>query len=406
MTFTDKAAGELKARLAALGVHGVRASTFHSAALRQLRHFAPGPGRPHPAVEGAPAPADREQPAARAVQVPRPRATSPPRSSGRRTGASAPDAYREEAADREPPIPLDLMHGDLPRVRGAQGGRRADRLRGPARADGDAVRARRRGLRHVPGALRRVHGRRVPGREPAAAGAARPVARRSRRPLRRRRRLPVDLRVHRRRPRASARCSRSASRTRRSCGSRRTTARRRRCSHSRTASSRISAARRRCCAAVRPDGPEPVVQPLRESRRTKAPRSSSASAASSAPLEEVAILARTNARLTDFEELLHDAGLPFQGAVAARARRRSPPDTAARAVRDAGGVDGARRGARGGLAAGSARQARRARGGATERPQAARGARGGVRRRRRGLRRRPADGASIRAAPMRAASTC
>src|SRR5205807_10653498 len=32
------------------------------------------------------------------------------------------------------------------------------------------------------------------------------------------------------------------------------------------------------------------------------------------PLEEIAILARTNARLTDFEELLHEAGIPFQGA--------------------------------------------------------------------------------------------
>src|SRR3954470_24445464 len=42
VTFTDKAAGELRARLAALGVKGVRAGTFHSAALRQLRHFAPG----------------------------------------------------------------------------------------------------------------------------------------------------------------------------------------------------------------------------------------------------------------------------------------------------------------------------------------------------------------------------
>src|SRR3954470_7532346 len=41
VTFTDKAAGELRERLAALGVRGVRASTFHSAALRQLRHFAP-----------------------------------------------------------------------------------------------------------------------------------------------------------------------------------------------------------------------------------------------------------------------------------------------------------------------------------------------------------------------------
>jgi DNA helicase-2/ATP-dependent DNA helicase PcrA len=41
VTFTDKAAGELRDRLAALAVTGVRASTFHSAALRQLRHFAP-----------------------------------------------------------------------------------------------------------------------------------------------------------------------------------------------------------------------------------------------------------------------------------------------------------------------------------------------------------------------------
>ncbi len=31
------------------------------------------------------------------------------------------------------------------------------------------------------------------------------------------------------------------------------------------------------------------------------------------PLEEVAILCRTNARLTDFEEALHEAGMPFQG---------------------------------------------------------------------------------------------
>jgi len=41
VTFTDKAGGELRARLRTLGVTGVRAGTFHSAALRQLRHFAP-----------------------------------------------------------------------------------------------------------------------------------------------------------------------------------------------------------------------------------------------------------------------------------------------------------------------------------------------------------------------------
>jgi DNA helicase-2/ATP-dependent DNA helicase PcrA len=45
VTFTDKAAGELRGRLATLGVEGVRASTFHSAALALLRRFAGDPGR-------------------------------------------------------------------------------------------------------------------------------------------------------------------------------------------------------------------------------------------------------------------------------------------------------------------------------------------------------------------------
>ena len=41
VTFTDKAAGEMRARLAGLGHPSVAASTFHAAALRQLRHFWP-----------------------------------------------------------------------------------------------------------------------------------------------------------------------------------------------------------------------------------------------------------------------------------------------------------------------------------------------------------------------------
>jgi DNA helicase II / ATP-dependent DNA helicase PcrA len=45
VTFTQKAAGELGSRLRALGVDGVRASTFHSAALSLLRHFEGDPGR-------------------------------------------------------------------------------------------------------------------------------------------------------------------------------------------------------------------------------------------------------------------------------------------------------------------------------------------------------------------------
>ena len=42
VTFTDKAAGVMKARLAALGADGVEARTFHSAALGQLHRYAPG----------------------------------------------------------------------------------------------------------------------------------------------------------------------------------------------------------------------------------------------------------------------------------------------------------------------------------------------------------------------------
>src|SRR5213594_483416 len=41
VTFTDKAAGEMRGRLEALGAIGVRASTFPSAALGQLRQLAP-----------------------------------------------------------------------------------------------------------------------------------------------------------------------------------------------------------------------------------------------------------------------------------------------------------------------------------------------------------------------------
>src|ERR1700722_953164 len=53
LTFTTRAAGELRGRLRGfggpeLGLSRVRASTFHSAALRQLGHFWPGTvgGRP------------------------------------------------------------------------------------------------------------------------------------------------------------------------------------------------------------------------------------------------------------------------------------------------------------------------------------------------------------------------
>jgi DNA helicase-2/ATP-dependent DNA helicase PcrA len=49
VTFTTRAAGEMRSRLRSLGVGGVQARTFHSAALRQLQYFWPriaGAGRP------------------------------------------------------------------------------------------------------------------------------------------------------------------------------------------------------------------------------------------------------------------------------------------------------------------------------------------------------------------------
>jgi ATP-dependent DNA helicase UvrD/PcrA len=41
VTFTARAAGEMRTRLRSLGIHGAQARTFHAAALRQLRYFWP-----------------------------------------------------------------------------------------------------------------------------------------------------------------------------------------------------------------------------------------------------------------------------------------------------------------------------------------------------------------------------
>jgi DNA helicase-2/ATP-dependent DNA helicase PcrA len=107
VTFTDKAAREMRERLEALGVAGVRARTFHSAALAQLRWFrgdAPGrilsskalllrqigntlpkPYRFRPAVDLA---------------------TEIEWAKNRRV---TPETYRRSLGTHEPPIPDDLM---------------------------------------------------------------------------------------------------------------------------------------------------------------------------------------------------------------------------------------------------------------------------------------------------------
>ena len=198
----------MKSRLAALGAGGVEARTFHSAALAQLHRYAPGAvGRILPTkalllrqIANSLPPPYKFRPAGDL-------ATEIEHAKARRIAAGRLPrlARRPRAADPGEPD----AHG-LPRVRAAEGRARRDRLRGRARARGPALRDRRAGARRPARPLPRVHGRRVPGREPAPADAARPVARPARRPLRRRRRLPVDLRLHRRV--AASGCSASAER--------------------------------------------------------------------------------------------------------------------------------------------------------------------------------------------------
>ena len=107
VTFTDKAAGVMKSRLAALGVSGVAARTFHSAALAQLHYFAPnGVGRILPSkalvlrqiANGLPPPYKFRPAGDLATEI-----------EWAKSQRIAPTAYRRELGDHEPPIPADLM---------------------------------------------------------------------------------------------------------------------------------------------------------------------------------------------------------------------------------------------------------------------------------------------------------
>ncbi|MFL5942818.1 MAG: ATP-dependent helicase [Gaiellaceae bacterium] len=305
VTFTDKAAGELRARLAALGVEGVRASTFHSAALALLRHF-----------EGE----QRRILSTKALLLRRIGNTLPGAFRFRPAGDLAteiewaknrrltPDTYRDRLGDHEPPIPADLMHRvfrEYERRKDAEGLidfedllERAVRL-----LEGDEE------TRAV------VHGRwraftvdeyqdvnllqqslldlwlgerdelcavgddyqAIYGFTGASAGWLLELPRR----------FPhahvVRLeRSYRSTPQVLELANRLVPRL---AGSAKT------------------------LAPTLPDGPEPVVGPgldvaahVRELH------------AGGIPLEDMAVLVRTNARTSEFEEAFHDAGIPFQGA--------------------------------------------------------------------------------------------
>jgi DNA helicase-2/ATP-dependent DNA helicase PcrA len=335
VTFTDKAAHELRARLAALGVTGVRASTFHAAALRQLRHFAPERvGRILPSKVLVLRQIANRLPAPYKFRPAADLATEIEWAKNRRV---APESY----CGREPPIPVDLMqrvYGEYERRKRDEGLVDFEDLLALAielfetdTAARETFRAQYRAftvdeyqdvnllqqtlLDHwlgdrddlcvVGDDYQSIYAFTGAGPEHLLAVPQRfPHA------------LVVRLEDnYRSTPQVLAVANRLVPRL---------------------------GGVGKTLRATRPDGPEPVVQPF------ASPEEEGAAVVAAIrtledPLEDVAILARTNARLADFEELLHAARIPFQGASlldrdAARAlcrRLERSPAPAGEAVRGA-----------------------------------------------------------------------
>ncbi|MGI8941245.1 MAG: ATP-dependent helicase [Actinomycetota bacterium] len=108
VTFTDKAAGEMRARLEKLGVGGVRARTFHAAALGQLRHLAEAPpGQILPSKAVALRQIGNTLPKPFRFRPAGDLATEIEWAKNRRL---TPQTYVHGLGEHEPPIPSDLMH--------------------------------------------------------------------------------------------------------------------------------------------------------------------------------------------------------------------------------------------------------------------------------------------------------
>jgi DNA helicase-2/ATP-dependent DNA helicase PcrA len=107
VTFTDKAAGEMRARLERLEAHGVQARTFHSAALAQLRYFAGDR-----IGQVLPSKALMLQPIRRSLPPPfkfRPLGDLAGEIEWAKNRRLTPETYLGGLAGHEPPIPPDLM---------------------------------------------------------------------------------------------------------------------------------------------------------------------------------------------------------------------------------------------------------------------------------------------------------
>ena len=163
VTFTARAAGELRTRLRVLGAHGVQARTFHAAALRQLTYFAPR-------VLGGAMPEVLDNPMRLVANAAARLRLRTDRSEVRDLAAeidwaksvlATPKDYpaRAAAAGREPP--RDAGHGrrGLRRVRAGQAARRPARLRRSAADHGRRDRGVRRRRRRGAFALSALRGR-------------------------------------------------------------------------------------------------------------------------------------------------------------------------------------------------------------------------------------------------------
>jgi DNA helicase-2/ATP-dependent DNA helicase PcrA len=305
VTFTDKAAGELRARLGALGADGVRASTFHSAALALLRRFEGDPGRILSSKAIVLRRIGNGLPGAYRFRPAGDLATEIEWAKNRRL---TPDTYRDWLGDHEPPIPADLslrVFREYERRKAAEGlldfedllERAARVLESDAEARAtvherwraftvdeyqdvnllqqsllDLWLGDRDDLCAVGDDYQAIYG---------FTGAS----------------AEWLLTLPRRFPQAGVvRLERSY----------------------RSTPQVIELANRlvprlggsaKTLAPTLPDGPEPVVGPalsvVEHVRRLHA---------EGLPLEEMAVLVRTNARTSEFEEAFHDAGIPFQGA--------------------------------------------------------------------------------------------
>jgi DNA helicase-2/ATP-dependent DNA helicase PcrA len=106
VTFTDKAAGEMRSRLERLGASGVRARTFHAAALGQLHAFGAGPAGILPSKAIVLSNIARSLPGQYRFRPVGDLATEIEWAKNRRLG---PAEYADAVGERRAPLPPDLM---------------------------------------------------------------------------------------------------------------------------------------------------------------------------------------------------------------------------------------------------------------------------------------------------------